>query len=159
MADDLAAQYFCAFWSVQWRFDLFTHLRLVLWIVPEIATAPRDLDVSRRLLYTFGAVSAFLCLSHLPIYGNRCLARQDPLYHLRLITASSKYTLMEFGVGPLTMSSVALSVLGSLGLIVRDTSTPESNAAFSATHRLMCFVFTPCSASYAIATGHFGTFE
>jgi preprotein translocase subunit SecY len=66
---------------------------------------------------------------------------------------------MEFGVAPGTMSGVALSMLGSLRVIVHGTSTHESNATFSATQRLVCLVFTAYSASYAIATVHYGTFE
>jgi preprotein translocase subunit SecY len=98
----------------------------------------------QRIQYTSVAVGAFLFHSHLHLYGNLRLLQQGPLLSIRLITAFSRYTPMEFGIGPLTCGRMGMSFLSSVGLIVRATSTPKARSLYGNTERLVSLAITAC---------------
>jgi protein transport protein SEC61 subunit alpha len=140
-------------------FDLIGHLRPVLELLPTVEPPAIKLNVTKRLHYTFLALCLYLICCCVPLFGNCLVANQDPIHHLRLVTAAQKFTLMEFGVGPIVSGNLVLHFLASLGLIARDTTTPEGVALFNAAGKLAGLCWAAGEAVLAIFSGHYGTAE
>lgn len=137
-------------------FDLLQLLKPVLMLVPGVPKAKGKVPIKDRLIYTMVALILYLICTLLPLYGVRKLAHQDPMYHLRLLTASSKYTLMEFGISPIVSSSMILQFLSSFGIIKRDENNQESIALFEAAQKLAGLIMTVFQAATALLSGQYG---
>ncbi|KAH0795025.1 protein transporter Sec61 subunit alpha isoform 2 [Histomonas meleagridis] len=140
-------------------FDLLHFLQPVLNFVPTVPKPKNDIDIRRRLMYTFAALALYLVCTLTPLYGVRKVAHQDPMYHLRLLTASSKYTLMELGISPIVSSGMILQLLSGFGLINRDQTNQESTALFDAAQKLAGLVMTLFQACTALFTGQYGVLK
>jgi protein transport protein SEC61 subunit alpha len=138
-------------------FDLLTAIKPVLNLMPSIPKPARDIEIMKRLVYTAGALALYLVCTLTPLYGVRKVARQDPMYHLRLLTASSKFTLMELGISPIVSSGWILQMVSGFGIINRDSTKPESTALFDAAQKLAGLVMTAFQAAVALFTGQYGS--
>jgi len=78
------------------------------------------------------------------------------MYHLRLLTASSRFTLMELGISPIVSSSMILQMITGIGFIKRNPSDPESNALFDAAQKLAGLILTAVQAISAVFNGNYG---
>jgi protein transport protein SEC61 subunit alpha len=140
-------------------FDLLQAIRPVLNLMPSVPKPTRDVDLNRRLVYTVAALALYLVCTLTPLYGVRKVAHQDPMYHLRILNASSKFTLMELGISPIVSSGMILQALSSMNFISRDPSSPESNALFDAAQKLAGLCMTAFQATMAIFSGQYGARE
>jgi len=138
-------------------FDLLTTLRPILELMPNIPKPHRKIPLKKRLFYTFGALALYLVCSLLPLYGVKKVANADPMYHLRVLTASSKYTLMEFGISPIVSSGMILQFLSGFGLIQKNPGDPTSVALFEAAQKLAGLAMTVFQAGNALYSGEYGT--
>jgi protein transport protein SEC61 subunit alpha len=66
---------------------------------------------------------------------------------------------MEFGIGPLTLANMAVSLLASIGVILRDTGNVRSRSLYANAERLISLAITAYRAAWGIATGRYGAFE
>jgi protein transport protein SEC61 subunit alpha len=62
----------------------------------------------------------------------------DPLYWLRVISASNRGTLMELGISPIVTSGFIMQLLAGAKIIVVG-DTPKQRAVFSGAQRRMFF--------------------
>jgi protein transport protein SEC61 subunit alpha len=138
-------------------FDLLVAIKPVLNLMPSVPKPPRDVEITKRLAYTASALALYLVCTLTPLYGVRKIVRQDPMYHLRLLTASSKFTLMELGISPIVSSGMILQVVSGFGLITRDQTKPESMALFDAGQKLAGLLMTAFQATTALFTGQYGS--
>jgi protein transport protein SEC61 subunit alpha len=137
-------------------FDVLQAIKPVLNLMPSVPKPPRDIEITKRLVYTLGALVLYLACSMTPLYGVRKVAHQDPMYHLHLMTASSKFTLMELGISPIVSSGMILQVVSGLGLITHDRTKPESSALFDAAQKLAGLIVTAFQAASAVLTQQYG---
>ena len=140
-------------------FDLLQTLKPVLQLMPTVPKPGREIDIMKRLTYTAAALALYLLCTLTPLYGVKKIAHQDPMYHLRLLTASSKFTLMELGISPIVSSGMILQLLSGFGIINRDQSNPESVALFDAAQKLAGLGMTAFQALTAIFSGQYGSRE
>ena len=140
-------------------FDLLQFLKPVLQLMPCVPKPRNEVPIKKRLMYTFAGLALYLICSLMPLAGVRKVAHQDPMYHLRLLTASSKYTLMELGISPIVSSGMILQVLSGLGVINRDPTNQESVALFEAAQKLAGLIMTVFQAVTAIFSGQYGTLQ
>jgi len=138
-------------------FDLLSTkpISFILNIVPNIPKPTRAIPIKKRLFYTFAALALYLICTLVPLYGVRKMANEDPMYHLRILTASSKYTLMEFGISPVVSSSMIIQFISSFGLIKKNPSDPLSMARYEAFQKLAAIAFTIFQAVNAILSGEY----
>ena len=137
-------------------FDLLTAIRPILEFMPNVPRPNKRIPIQKRLFYTGAALVLYLCCTLIPLYGCRKMTNDDPMYHLRLITASSRFTLMELGISPIITSSMILQFLVSFGLIKRDPANPVSSALYDAAQKLAALVYTAFQAGSNIFSGEYG---
>lgn len=140
-------------------FDILQFLEPVLQLMPSVPKPRNEVPIKKRLMYTFAGLALYLVCSLMPLAGVRKLAHQDPMYHLRLLTASSKFTLMELGISPIVSSGMILQVLSGLNVLNRDPSNPKSVALFEAAQKLAGLLMTVFQAGTNILTGQYGTLQ
>lgn len=138
-------------------FDLLQSIKPVLNLMPSVPKPSRDIDIMRRLTYTAAALALYLICTLTPLYGVKKVAHQDPMYHLRLLTASSKFTLMELGISPIVSSGMILQMLSGFGVLNRDNTNQESVALFEAAQKLAGLIMTAFQAATALFTGQYGS--
>ena len=139
--------------------DLLQVLKPVLQLVPTVPKPKNDINIKHKLMYTLAALCLYLICTLMPLAGVRKIAHQDPLYHLQLLTASSKYTLMEFGISPIVSSGMILQVLSSFGLFNRDPTNQESMALFDAAQKLAGILMTVVEAAASLIMGNYGSLQ
>ena len=140
-------------------FDLLQIAKPVLMLMPTVPKPTREIDIMRRLTYTAAALALYLVCTLTPLYGVKKVAHQDPMYHLRLLTAASKFTLMELGISPIVSSGMILQMLSGFGVINRDNTNQESIALFEAAQKLAGLLMTAFQAATALITGQYGSRE
>jgi protein transport protein SEC61 subunit alpha len=140
-------------------FDLLHAMRPALELMPMIPKPSKDIDITKRLVYTIAALALYLVCTLTPLYGIRKVFHEDPMAHLRLLTASSKFTLMELGISPIVSSGMILQMLAGMGVINRDSTNQESCALFEAAQKLAGLAMTAFQAVTAILTGQYGARE
>ena len=137
-------------------FDLLTSIRPILELMPNVPRPTKVVPIKKRLFYTFASLALYLACTLIPLYGCRKMTNDDPMYHLRLITASSRFTLMELGISPIITSSMILQFFVSFGLIKHDPSDQVSSALYDAAQKLAALVFTAFQAGSNIFSGEYG---
>jgi hypothetical protein len=133
-------------------FDLLQAIKPVLNLMPSVPKPKRDIDLNRRLVYTVAALALYLVCTLTALYGVRKVAHQDPMYHLRLLTASSKFKLVELGLSPIVSSGMILQMLSGVGLITRN----PSNALLDTAQKLAGLGMTAFQTGIAIFSGQYG---
>ncbi|EAY20375.1 preprotein translocase, SecY subunit, putative [Trichomonas vaginalis G3] len=137
-------------------FDILKSIRPVLELMPNVPRPNKKVPIRKRLFYTFASLALYLICTLVPLYGVQKTAGDDPMQHLRILTASSKYSLMEFGISPIVTSGMILQFLCSFGLINRNPSDPEASALFDAAQKLAGIIMTAFQAGNAIWSGEYG---
>ena len=140
-------------------FDLLTLCAPILKLMPAVPKPGKKVDINKRLFYTFVSLSLYLACTLIPLFGVKKIFHEDPMYHLRVITASSKFTLMEFGISPIVSSGMILQFLSAFGLIQRNPNDPARAGLFEAAQKLSGILMTVLQASNAIFSGEYGPKE
>ncbi|BHF59459.1 Protein transport protein Sec61 subunit alpha isoform B [Sparganum proliferum] len=85
-------------------------------ILPEIARPERKIQFRERVLWTGITLMIFLFCCQIPLFGIMSSESADPLYWLRVISASNKGTLMELGISPIITSGLIMQLLAGIQL-------------------------------------------
>lgn len=97
--------------------SLLPLLRPISNLIPSISKPAAPLSISQKTVYTSIALFIYLICSQIPLYGIERSYDADPLYWARVILASSKGTLMEFGISPIISAGWIVQILASMGLL------------------------------------------
>ncbi|KAJ1846738.1 translocon subunit, partial [Coemansia sp. RSA 486] len=125
-------------------------------VIPEVAAPDRKVAFNQKVLWTVITLLIFLVLSQVPLYGIMSSDSSDPLYWMRVILASNRGTLMEFGITPIITSGMIMQLLAGANLIAVDYSLREDRALFSGAQKLFAMLITFGSATVAVITGQYG---
>lgn len=79
----------------------------------------------------------FLVCSQIPLYGIMSSDTSDPMFWLRVILASNRGTLMEYGITPIVTSGMIMQLLAGAGFIEVDHSLREDRALFNGAQKCM----------------------
>uniref|UniRef100_A0A0R3W5G6 Plug_translocon domain-containing protein n=1 Tax=Taenia asiatica TaxID=60517 RepID=A0A0R3W5G6_TAEAS len=124
-------------------------------ILPEIARPERKIQFRERVLWTGITLMIFLFCCQIPLFGIMSSESADPLYWLRVISASNKGTLMELGISPIITSGLIMQVLAGIqALQVGDA--PKDRALFNGAQKLFGMVITVGQASVYVMSGIYG---
>ena len=85
-------------------------VRQVASILPEVEKPKVKSALTNRLLWTAVAVTTYLIMAQIPLYGVASGA-QDQMSYTAIIFASSQGTLMTLGIGPIVTAGLILQLL------------------------------------------------
>lgn len=123
-------------------------------IFPQVPKPPAPLNVQQRTMFTAVALLVYLICSQIPIYGIERSHDSDPLYWARIIMASSRGSLMEFGISPIISASWIGQILVAIGLMKINSKTDERDA--SALESVFALIFCFGEVAGAIWYGAYG---
>lgn len=174
------ASYFCVGASQIWvgfrkSFNFIHFFRLVRFldivkpfcaVLPEIARPERKIQFRERVLWTGITLMIFLFCCQIPLFGIMSSESADPLYWLRVISASNKGTLMELGISPIITSGLIMQLLAgvqflSVGDAPKDRALfngaqKRKNSSFSFMSLVFGMVITVGQASVYVMSGIYG---
>jgi protein transport protein SEC61 subunit alpha len=90
-------------------------------------------------MWTAVTLIIFLVCSQIPLYGIMSSDSADPMFWLRVILASNRGTLMEYGISPIITSGMIIQLLAGAGLIEVDHSLKEDRALFNGAQKCTLF--------------------
>ena len=92
-------------------------LRPLARIMPTVPKSPMPLNIKMKTVLTATALFIYLICAQIPIYGIERSREADPLHIIRVIMASSRGTLMEFGISPIISAGWITMILSTVGLL------------------------------------------
>lgn len=92
-------------------------LRPLAHIFPTVQKPPMPLNTKIKTVMTATALFIYLICAQIPIYGIERSHEADPLHVIRVIMASNRGTLMEFGISPIISAGWITMILSTLGLL------------------------------------------
>ncbi|MHA2407369.1 MAG: preprotein translocase subunit SecY [Candidatus Ranarchaeia archaeon] len=132
-------------------------LRPLLRFTPEVRTPERKVSFREKLLWTAVALILYLVMSQIPLFGVEPQAGVDYLYWMRVITASSRGTLMELGIGPIVTAGLVMQLLVGSQIIKVNFNNPEDRANYTGAQKLFSMVMIGFNAFAYLFAGAYGT--
>lgn len=132
----------------------FSYLDFIKWLyahVPEIVPPDRKICFKEKLIYTACAAAVYLFCSQIPLFGNSSLDPADANYSMRVITASKKGSLMEFGVNHIFIVEVVV-----IFIINEKNHTPEEKTGIEKAKKLFAICFAVLMAITYVTGGVYG---
>lgn len=108
--------------------NLLNVLRPFAKVFPTVPKSPIPLNIEQRTMFTAIALFIYIVCSQIPLYGIERSHEADPLYWARVIMASSRGTLMEFGISPIISSGWILQIVTAIGLLKITSKKDEKDA-------------------------------
>ena len=127
-------------------------------VTPEVKPPQRKIGFNEKLFWTGIALSLYLIMTEIPLYGLPITAQQgDPFLYLRVIFASHRGSLMELGIGPIVTAGLILQLLAGSGMIGCDMSNPDDRMLFTTASKIFSFLLIGVQAFAYIVGGVYGT--
>eukprot|EP00474_Spongospora_subterranea_P008352 CRZ08810.1 hypothetical protein [Spongospora subterranea] len=135
----------------------FIHmLKPLVSILPEIQPPVRRVQFKEKAMWTIVTLLIFLVCCQVPLYGIVSSKSSDPMYWVRVITASNRGTLMELGITPVVTSGMIMQLLAGSKLISVDHSNKEERQLFAGIQKLFGMVVTAGQAVAYVMSGMYG---
>eukprot|EP01027_Heterolobosea_sp_BB2_P020763 GEZU01029654.1.p1 GENE.GEZU01029654.1~~GEZU01029654.1.p1 ORF type:complete len:483 (-),score=178.45 GEZU01029654.1:161-1609(-) len=125
-------------------------------VVPEVQQPEKKVKFQERVLWTAVCLIIYLVCCQIPVYGIRASKSSDPFYWLRVISASSKGTLMELGISPIVTSGLVMQLLAGAKIIDVDESIKEDRVLFNGAQKLVGLLITLAEAIAYVGGGMYG---
>jgi len=109
-------------------------------ITPEVKPPERKVGFNEKLFWTGLALSLYLIMTEVPLYGLAVTQEGDPFLYLRVIFASHRGSLMELGIGPIVTAGLILQLLAGSGMIGCDMSNPDDRMLFTTASKIFSFI-------------------
>ncbi|MCX8204598.1 MAG: preprotein translocase subunit SecY [Candidatus Nezhaarchaeota archaeon] len=128
----------------------------ILRYLPEISRPKRRISFKGKLLWSFLALTTYLVMSQIPLYG--IVERQmiAEFLFMNIIFAARSGFLTQLGIGPIVTAGIVMQILVGSKLIEVDMSDPRQRALFTGAQKLLTIVITAVEAVAFIAAGFFG---
>jgi protein transport protein SEC61 subunit alpha len=105
-------------------------------------------------MFTAVALFIYIICSQIPIYGIERSHEADPLYWARVIMASSRGTLMEFGISPIISAGWIAQILMTIGILKITSKKDEKDA--EGLESILALIFCFGEAAGAVWYGAYG---
>jgi len=105
--------------------------------LPQVAKPTVPPSFEEKMKWTLYALIIFLVCCQIPVYGARPPGASDPFYWMRVILASNKGTLMEFGISPIVTASMIMQLVQAAKLIDMDPRDKEDQRLFQVAQRFL----------------------
>jgi len=136
-----------------------TFLQLVkpfLAVIPEVPKPGKKLEFEQRMMWTVVTLAIFLVCCQIPVFGIRPSKSSDPFYWMRVVLASNKGTLMEFGISPIVTSGLILQLLSGAKIIHVDDKNEEDRQLFNGANKLCSLVIILVEVVAYVMSGMYG---
>ncbi|MEM4700187.1 MAG: preprotein translocase subunit SecY [Candidatus Nezhaarchaeales archaeon] len=131
-------------------------LEPVLRLIPGVSRPKRRVSLRGKILWSFLALTAYLVMSHIPLYGIAESHMMAEFLFMNIIFAARSGFLTQLGIGPIVTAGIVLQILVGSKLIEVDMSDPRQRALFTGAQKLLTVVITAVEAAAFIAAGFFG---
>ena len=125
--------------------------------IPEVKPPQKKVPFNTRLLWTLAALTIYLIMNQIPLYGIPQSQGNDPFSTMRIIFASNRGTLMELGIGPIVTAGLIIQLLAGSEIISFDRSNPEDRGLFTTASKLFSFIMVIVQAGLYIISGVYGS--
>jgi len=85
-------------------FNVLSLVKPFCGFVPEVSKPERKVQFREKIVWTAVTLLIYLVCCQIPLFGIMSADGADPLYWLRVISASNRGTLMELGISPIVTS-------------------------------------------------------
>jgi len=135
--------------------SLIEKLDPILRLMPTVPRPKTPQPLTTRLLWTFVAVTIYLMMMVVPLYGVYQTATPSVgiLRLMSLIFATSRGTLAHLGIGPIVIAGILLEILVFSGLLDIDLEDPVDRARFNALMKLLSLIIAFFEALVAVTIG------
>ncbi|KAJ3445697.1 protein transport protein sec61 subunit alpha isoform [Anaeramoeba flamelloides] len=129
----------------------------LLQFVPEIKKPINKIPLKEKIWWTLGTLFVYLIACQIPIFGIIVNSGSDPLYHLRAVMASNRFTLMELGISPIVTSSLVMQLLAGAKILNIDQNNRQEKAKFESAQKLLGLIVTFGQATLYVFSGMYGS--
>ena len=127
--------------------------------LPEVKKPERKVSFNKRLMWTLLAMVAYLIMAEVPLYGVDKTQSISQSYSVQqIIMASTDYTLLHLGIGPIVTAGLILQLLSG-ALIEFDNRNPEDRALFQTVSKLFSILMILLQAVLMVNGGQFGNLD
>ena len=126
-------------------------------IMPEAKAPDREVSFKEKLIWTAVVLVIYLIMSNVPLYGIDVSDTTDYFYWMRVILASQRGRLTEFGIGPIVTAGLVMQLLVGSKIINVDMSDPVERGLFSGVQKVMAILLTIAQAIAYLLGGAFGS--
>ncbi len=131
-------------------------MRPISKILPEVAPPKRRVTLTEKIFWTMLVLVVYLVMCQVPLYGIQTPQGTDPFFYMRVIFASTRGSLMEFGIGPIVTAGLILQLLAGAKIIEVDLTNPEDRALFTSASKFLAIIMTAVQASAFLLGGWYG---
>jgi len=125
-------------------------------IMPEAKAPDREVSFKEKLIWTAVILVIYLIMSNIPLYGIDQTQTVDYFYWMRVILASQRGRLTEFGIGPIVTAGLVMQLLVGSKIINVDMTDPVERGLFSGVQKVMAILLTIAQAIAYLLGGAFG---
>ncbi|MHA1111428.1 MAG: preprotein translocase subunit SecY [Promethearchaeota archaeon] len=125
-------------------------------IMPEAKAPDREVSFKEKLIWTAVVLVIYLIMSNIPLYGIDQAQTVDYFYWMRVILASQRGRLTEFGIGPIVTAGLVMQLLVGSKIINVDMTDPVERGLFSGVQKVMAILLTIAQAIAYLLGGAFG---
>lgn len=125
-------------------------------IMPEAKAPDREVSFKEKLIWTAVILAIYLIMSNIPLYGVDQSQSVDYFYWMRVILASQRGRLTEFGIGPIVTAGLVMQLLVGSKIINVDMTDPVERGLFSGVQKVMAILLTMAQAIAYLLGGAFG---
>ncbi|TFG17183.1 MAG: preprotein translocase subunit SecY, partial [Promethearchaeota archaeon] len=125
-------------------------------IMPEAKAPDREVSFKEKLIWTAVILVIYLVMSNIPLYGIQQTGSVDYFYWMRVILASQRGRLTEFGIGPIVTAGLVMQLLVGSKIINVDMTDPVERGLFSGVQKVMAVLLTIAQAIAYLLGNAFG---
>ena len=111
-------------------------------VMPEAKAPDREVTFKEKLIWTAVVLVIYLIMSNIPLWGVDIEQQVDYFYWMRVILASQRGTLTEFGIGPIVTAGLVMQLLMGSKIINVDMTDPVERGLFSGAQKVMAVLLT-----------------
>lgn len=116
-------------------------------VVPRVQRPVRKVGFGERILWTAIALTIFLVMGQIPLYG---IPRESPSFQqtiFNVIFAARRGTLLELGIGPIVTAGLIMQILVGTKILRLDLTNPRDRALFTSSQKVLTLIVTAIEAA------------
>ena len=133
-------------------------IRPFMSITPEVVKPPREVHFNEKVLWTIAALIIYFVMASTPIYGAK-LQGGDPYSYMRMITASTRGSLADLGIGPIVTAGLIMQILTGSKIIAVNMGDPEERALYTGAQKVLSLIMTFIEATAFLIGENYGPLD
>ncbi|KAI1427826.1 SecY subunit domain-containing protein [Xylaria sp. FL1777] len=125
--------------------------------LPEVQQPEAKVSFNHKIMWTGLTLLVFLVMSQMPLYGIVSSDSSDPIYWLRVMTASNRGTLMELGITPIISSGMVFQLLAGTHIIDINLDLKSDREALQSAQKLFSIILSIGTSFVYVFSGLYGS--